>query len=244
MSWAIRRKIAVLAGCLAAVSAATLLARTPSHHPAAAAPTPAPASVLVADKGDFRIMVSGQQVGKEQFEISASGADWVAHGTSEVQTSDGATRVTGTLQLHADGSPGHYEWSTQGKKKASATIDFSNLTANMEVHLEGARPYNQTLTFSASPIVVLDNNLYHQYAILARLYDREKKGVQTFSVLVPQELTPGTITVDSLSTQDVDRKKLEELTAKTEDLEVHLYLDNGRLVRIAAPSNNAEIVRE
>ena len=56
--------------------------------------------------------------------------------------------------------------------------------------------------------------------------------------------TPGTITVDSLSTPDVNGKKLEELTAKTEDLEVHLYLDNGRLVRIAAPSNNAEIVRE
>jgi len=114
----------------------------------------------------------------------------------------------------------------------------------MEVHLEGARPYNQTFTFNASPIVVLDNNLYHQYAILARLYDREKKGVQTFSVLVPQELTPGTITVDSLSTQDVNGKKLEELTVKTEDLEVHLYFDNGRLVRIAAPSNNAEIIRE
>jgi len=31
---------------------------------------------------------------------------------------------------------------------------------------------------------------------------------------------------------------------KTEDLEVDLYLDSGRLVRIVAPSTNAEIVRQ
>jgi hypothetical protein len=237
-----RRRTAAIAGCLSALGAATLLSRAPSYR--AATPAPPAAAVLNADKGNFRIMVNGQQMGKEQFEINQDGANWTAHGVSEVQTPDGATRVSGTLHLHADGSPTHYEWSTEGKKKASATIDFSNLTANMELRLEGARPYNQTLTFSTSPIVILDNNLYHQYAILAGLYDREKKGSQTFAVLVPQSLTPGTITVDSLSLQESNGKKVEELVAKTEDLEVHLYLDNGRLIRIAAPSNNAEIVRE
>ena len=39
-------------------------------------------------------------------------------------------------------------------------------------------------------------------------------------------------------------KQLDELQVKTEDIELDLYLDNGRLVRIAAPSSNAEIVRE
>jgi hypothetical protein len=235
-----RRINIVLAGCLSAISGAALLAGAPSHRAA----SPLPAAVLIPDKGNLRIMVNGQQVGKEQFEISPDGDGWVARGSSEVQTSDGEARVSGTLRLQADGAPVHYEWSTEGKKKASAAIDFTNLTANMELHLENAKPYRQTLTFSKSPIVVLDNNLYHQYAILARLYDRDKKGSQTFSVLVPQELAPGTITVDSLGTQEVDDKKVEELSAKTEDLEVHLYLDKGRLVRIAAPSNNAEIVRE
>jgi len=234
----------VLTGCLAVTSAAALVAGTPSRSASAAAPVPAPAAALVADKGNFRIMVGGQQKGKEEFEIRPDGANWVAQGTSEVQTSEGAARVFGTLHLHADGTPANYQWSTEGKKKASATIEFSSLTANIDLHLEGAKPYTQTLTFNTSPIVVLDNNLYHQYAILARLYDREKKGLQTFSVLVPQELTPGTITVDSLGMQQVNGKKLEELNAKTEDLEVHLYLDNGRLIRIIAPSNNAEVIRE
>jgi hypothetical protein len=93
-------------------------------------------------------------------------------------------------------------------------------------------------------IAVLDNNLYHQYAVLARLYDWNKKGLQTFSVLVPQAMTPGSVTVESLGPQDAGGKKLDELRVKTEDLELDLYFENQRLVKIDAPEANAEIVRE
>ncbi len=211
---------------------------------AAAWPRPATTPVFVPDKGNFRIIVNGQPVGKEAFEINPDGGNWVAHGNSEIQTHEGTTRVSGTLAFRSDGTPMRYQWAVEGTKKASATIDFSNLTATIELHLEDAKPYTQQFTFSTSPITVLDNNLYHQYAILAQLYDRAKKGPQTFSVLVPQELTPGTITVDSLGIEEVGGKKLEKLSVKTEDLEIDLYLDNGRLVRLVAPSNSAEIVRE
>ena len=91
---------------------------------------------------------------------------------------------------------------------------------------------------------MLDNNLYHQYAILARLYDWEKKGAQTFSVLVPQELTPGTVTVDSLGEQELSGKKVEELRVSTEDNEIDLFLDGAKLLRVVAPAANAEIIRE
>jgi hypothetical protein len=202
-------------------------------------------SLFTPDKGNFRILVNGQQMGKEKFDISPSGGDWVATGSSEIQSTDGMMHVAGTLQLHADGTPVSYEWSTQGAKKASATIGFSGPTATIELRLEGRRPFTQAFTFNSPQIAVLDNNLYYQYAVLARLYDRDKKGVQTFSVLVPQELTPGSVTVESLGEQPGGGgKKLEELVVKTEDLEVDLFLDGGLLVRIVAPSTNAEIVRQ
>jgi hypothetical protein len=199
---------------------------------------------LVPDKGNFKILVNGQQVGKEEFDISPSGGDWVAHGTSEIQGTDGVTHVSGTLQLHADGTPTHYEWSTEGPKKASAGVSFSGPVATAELHLEGRHPFTQQFTFMSPLVAILDNNLYHQYIVLADLYDWEKKGVQTFSVLVPQELTPGSLTVESVGSKDVDGKKLDELVVKTEELEVDLYLDGKRLVRIATPGSNAEIVRE
>jgi len=204
---------------------------------------PAPVT-LAADKGRFRIMSGGQQVGKEEFEIAPDGGDWVARGTSEVKTAEGTSRVSGTLEMHNDGSPVHYDWSTQGTKKAAAAISFNGATAMIDLRVDGARPFTQQFTFSSQPIVVLDNNLYHQYAVLARLYDWNKKGAQTFSVLVPQEMTPGSVTVQSLGAKDVEGKKLDELQVKTEDLELDLYLESQRLVRIDAPNANAEIIRE
>jgi len=199
---------------------------------------------LVADKGKFRIMVNGQIVGKEEFEIGPSGADWSAHGNSEITTPQGVTKVNGTLTFHRDGSPAHYDWATQGLKKASSTIAFSGTAASVELRMEGARPFAQDFTFNTPLVVVLDNNLYHQYELLARLYDREAKGAQTFSVLVPQEMTPGSVTVDSMGKQDSGGKQLEELRVRTEDNEIDLFLDGQKLMRVVAPSANAEIVRE
>lgn len=197
-----------------------------------------------ADKGKFRIMVNSQPVGKEEFEIGPSGSDWIAHGSAEIQSPQGNTHVTGTLTIHPDGTPSRYEWATQGAKKASAVIGFNGMNATVELQLQGARPFTQQFTFTSPLVVVLDNNLYHQYEILAHLYDWDKKGAQSFSVLVPQELTPGTLTVDSMGEQELSGKKVQELRVRTEDNELDLYLDGPKLMRVVAPAANAEIIRE
>jgi hypothetical protein len=234
-------------GCLGQVFIAALLMAASAGFLAMAANLPPQSnsqSILVADKGKFRVLVNGQEMGKEDFEISRNGSNWTAKGTSEIQSPQGATHLTGTLDLRPDGTPVKYEWSMQGAKKASASIAFSGPTASIELRLDGAKPFTQQFTFNSPKVAVLDNNLYYQYAILARLYDWTKPEPQTFSVLVPQEMTPGNITVASLGKQDVNGKQLDELQVKTEDIEVDLYVDNGRLLRIAVPSSKAEIVRE
>jgi hypothetical protein len=217
------------------------------HASSLASPLPAnnlALPALNADKGTFRILVSGQQVGKEDFSIEPNGGDWSAHGVTELQSPKGNTRITGTLAVHPDGTPMRYEWATQGTKKASATIAFAGVVANVELHLEGARPFTQRFTFNGPLVVVLDDNLYHQYTFLARLYDMSKKGEQSFSVLVPQEMTPGTVTVDSLGQQVVNGVKVEELRVKTEDNEIDLYVDGPKLMRLVAPAANAEVIRQ
>lgn len=213
-------------------------------HASAARSSANPAPTFAPEKGKFKIFVNGQQVGKEEFEIGSSGGDWLVRGNAEIQGPQGSTRVTGTLNLKPDGTPLRYEWSAQGAKKASASIEFAGANANVELHLEGARPYTQTFTFNSPHVAVLDNNLYHQYAVLARLYDWNAKGAQTFAVLVPQDMAPGMVTVESLGKQDAGGAKLEELRVKTEDLELDLFLDGQKLVRIVAPASNAEIIRE
>lgn len=214
-------------------------------RPFLAPPAPrADAPAFSNEKGKFRIRVNGQDAGTEQFEISRSGDNWVAHGSSDVREAQGTAHVTGTLTLSAEGVPLRYDWSSQGQKKAAAAIVFDGAKATCELRMAGAKPYTQTFTFSSPQVVILDNNLYEQYAILAGLYDRKGGGTQTFSVLVPQELTPGTVTVDSLGDQEVDGKKLRELRVQTADNEIDLYLDGSTLVRIVAPSAKAEITLE
>jgi len=229
---------------LAIIAAALLTLHSVSEASVLPPRTHALIAPLVADKGTFKILVSGQQIGKEEFSIAPNGGDWSAHGSTDIQSPKGNTHVTGTLLVHSDGVPVHYEWSTQGAKKASATIGFAGGTATVELHLEGAKPFTQQFTFTAPLVVVLDDNLYYQYTFLARLYDWDKKGEQTFSVLVPQEMTPGAVTVDSMGEQVVNGQKVQELRVRTEDNEIDLFLDGPKLVRLVAPAANAEIIRE
>lgn len=192
-------------------------------------------------------MVNGKEVGSEEFDISSSGNGWLARGNVAVRSGQGPeTHITSQLQLRADGAPIHYEWTTaSGSKRAGASIDFdSNGTATIHVAQNGGKPFTQQFFFKTPLVVILDDNLYHHYAILADLYDWSKKGVQTFSVLIPQEMMPGTVTAEALGPDNSSGKNLNRLRVRSQDLEIILYLNGDRLERVSVPSANAEIVRE
>jgi hypothetical protein len=179
-------------------------------------------TVLSEDKGKFTIAIGGQTVGTEEFSISHDGDHWVARGTTEFKGQSGSNKVVGELRLNAAGAPLHYVWNTEGDKKASSTTDFNGLTAKISLDLgKGGKPISQDFTFT-SPIVVLDNNLYHQYEILARVYDWAAGGVQNFSVLIPQQQTPGAITAESRGAATLDGARYEQLAVHSSGLEMTL----------------------
>ncbi len=203
-------------------------------------------SVLAPDKGKFNILLDGKSVGREEFEIASSGGGWTAKGTTKISPPGGASStVTGTLMLQPGGAPSSYEWSSQAGKNNAAHIVFANGVAKITLEMQGARPFVQDLSFASPLVVVLDNNLYYQYAVLARIYDWSHRDSQTYSVLIPQEMTPGTITVDWAGAVSADGKAYEGLKVKTSDLEIMLYLDtNHRLMRLEVPSAKVVVVRE
>jgi len=204
------------------------------------------AQVLSPDRGRFRILVDGQPLGSETFEILWQGSQWLSRGQTEIRTPEGkSARVRAELKLNADGAPLAYDWSAQGEKESSAAITFEGGTARMSLHLKGAQPFTQEFQFNSPRVVILDNNMFHHYAILAGLYDWKAKGSQSFAVLIPQDLTPGSITVDSAGAVQSPRGTLEMLRVRSSDLEVEVYLDESRrLVRLAVPASKAEVVRE
>src|SRR5467141_3408225 len=202
--------------------------------------------VFAQDKGKLTIKLDGQTVGREDFEIAPSGAGWRAKGTTDIKPSEGpASKISGTLTLQPDGAPISYEWTAQAEKTNGAHILFANGVAKITLEMQGARPFEQTLSFNTPLVAVLDNNLYHQYAVLARVYDWSKRGAQTLPVIIPQELTPGTITVESTGTASADGKSYEGLKVTSSDLEILLLLDNNhRLMRLEVPAAKVSVIRE
>jgi len=244
----------------AGIAALALIAAAATAVPAGAAPSyrgkqkgknakAAAEGALVEDQGTFEIQVDGQPAGTEEFEISESGGAWTARGTTEVADANGTkSKVTGKLILAPDGSPVRYEWSATGPRKAAAAVQFTGMEAKMELKLEGAStPYAQEFHFQSPPVVILDNNMYHQYEILARLYDWEHKEPKTFSVLVPQELTPGSVTAEYGGAQVMDGRKMDVLRVRSSDLEIDLYCDPAqqeRVMRLEVPAAKAVIIRQ
>ncbi|MGB6961403.1 MAG: hypothetical protein WCD34_14010 [Candidatus Acidiferrum sp.] len=203
-------------------------------------------SVFAQDQGKLSIKLDGKTVGHEEFEIMPADGGWLAKGNAEIKPSEGAaSKVSGTLTLQPDGAPIAYQWTSHADKTNAANIVFDNGIAKMTLQMQGAHPYDQTFTFGTPLIAVLDNNLYYQYGVLARVYDWSKRGPQTFPVFIPQELMPGTITAESTGSATIDGKSYEGLRVTTTDLEVDLYLDaNHRLMRLEVPTAKVSVVRD
>jgi hypothetical protein len=219
-------------------------------------------NALVPDKGKFTIKLDGKTVGHEEFDISPSGAGWLAKGTADIKPPEGAaSKVTGKLALQSDGAPINYDWTSQAEKTNGAHIVFANGVAKITLEMQGARActadeiadphrtqpcfFEQNLSFDTPLIAVLDNNLYHQYAVLARVYNWSKRGAQTFPVLIPQELMPGSVTVLSTGQASADGQTYEGLKVTTSDVEILLLLDNNhRLMRLEVPAAKVSVIRD
>jgi hypothetical protein len=204
------------------------------------------ASVFSPDKGKFRITINGQPVGSEEFEIAATGSTWLEHSSMTAHAPGSADiKSTGQLRLSADGSPVRYDWAAEALKKATGSVDFENGTAKCSADLGKANPLRKDFKFTSPVIAVLDNNLYYQFAVLARLYDWKAGGKQTFPVLIPQDMVPGSISVESLGQAQAGNGRYETLRVSSPDLEIMLYLDgNHRMMRLEVPSSNVVIERE
>lgn len=204
-------------------------------------------SGFTADKGRFRILQQGNEVGSEDFSLQPSGNGWVMEDQTVIRASGSAEmRTSGQLRMLADGTPQRYTWSAQSDKKASGTVDFDSGTAKTSVDVSGAKqPVHQDFKFASPRVAVLDNNLYDQYAVLGRLYDWDAKGTQKFPVLIPQDATPGSIDVEALGEKDVEGTNLQVLRVRSTDLEIQLYFDAKlHLIRLEVPAASVVIARQ
>jgi hypothetical protein len=202
--------------------------------------------VFSPDRGKLRIAINGQVIGNEDFEISQSGEVWIERSSISAHSPGGGDiKATGLLKLSADGSPLHYDWSAEVQKKASGSVEFVSGTAKCSADLGAATPMRKDFVFNSPLVAVLDNNLYFQFGVLARVYDWKTGGKQTLPVLIPQDMVPGSISVEALGEQQAGKGKYEAMRVSSPDLEIMVYVDgNHRMMRLEVPSSNVTIERE
>lgn len=209
-------------------------------------PRPAADSGFTPDKGKFRILQQGNEVGTEEFSLAQAGNAWMMEDETTIRVPGSPEmRSSGQLRISPDGTPQHYSWNAQSDKKSSGSVDFEDGTAKTSVNLPGAKPHQQDFKFDSPRIAVLDNNLYEQYTILGQVYDWRAGGTQKFPVLIPQDATPGSIDLESLGDKSVDGVNLQALRVHSTDLEIQLYFDAKlHLVRLEVPAAKVVIVRQ
>jgi hypothetical protein len=198
---------------------------------------------IAPQKGKLRVMQGGTKVADEDFSIAPNSGGWVASSNVQINVPGGpSAKLSSKLYLNAQGLPERYEWSFAGEgTKRAGSVQFEGGTASIEVRVDDSQPFTEQFFFDSPRVVILDNNFYHHYAILARLYDWKQKGKQVFRVYIPQDRTPGDVEVESLGEQDSDRGKVEHLRVRTTDLELDLFVSKNGLVRLAVPAANVVV---
>lgn len=213
---------------------------------AATPPLAAPDSV---QRGTLRILVNGQPIGSERYEITTSADEIQARGEVEIRMGDVTFHQTAGLWLGADLAPHRYEFKLDAPKKSWVTMEFKGSEGTIHYPRPDGQEDQQTFSFPSTRVVLLDNNFFHHYLLLARLYDYAKGGAQTFSVVVPTSVQPGQVTVElkGVETLPVDghSETVRHLLITTEDNQVEFWVsESGRFVRLRAPLGNVEVVPE
>jgi len=218
-----------------------------------------PASAQAVDSGSFGIFVKGQRVLTEHFQIEQD------NGMSIIKAQLKDASGAGTVQKsELDISPGgellRYEWNQESG--GSLTV-IPNNDFLMERTTSGAagKPAEQPFLMpTTSPI--LDNNFFvHREVLLWRYLAADCKseggnlkceqGPVEFGTLVPQDRTSVRVRVELVGKEKVTirgaERELLRINLTGESFEWALWVDpqdQFKLMRVAIPADNTEVVRD
>jgi len=199
--------------------------------------------------GQLRILADGQLIGREHYQITRTATEIQANGEVDLEIEGQKVRQTSRLLLGADLAPRSYDWKTETPKTAWVRIEFAGAVATVRYLPPDAKEDQQVFTFDTPRVALLDNNFFHQYLLLAELYDYQAGGAQAVKVFIPQAVQPGEVRLElrGVETLEVEGQPqpVRQLAITTEDNEVLLWVtESGRFVRLRAPQMNVEVVPE
>ena len=205
-----------------------------------------------SESGTFRIYFSGAVIGQEKFQITESGSSVKASAETRLTIERDKEKVSffirSVLEFNRFFEPVSYEIGQEsGPNKTKARVTFRG--AMSDAVYEGGKETDARQIDLKKDVLVLDDNVFHQYIILAKRYDFAKGGIQEFSAFVPQQFIAGGVSVSDKGMEAVQvlsqNLKLQHLLVDTGELQISLWLDDRHSVRkLAVPKSGVEVVRE
>ena len=233
--------------------------------PAFAAPAPdkkeknKPDANEKVDSGTFGIVVKGQRVASETFSIEQkSGISIIKSEVKEIGPADPASQKS-VLEITSTGELLRYDWSqsTGGSLMVFPENEFLKETISAST---GAKPAEQA--FLLPPVTsILDNNFFVHRELLVWKYlatapckdDNGQRQCQPvdFGALVPQDRLSMPVRLalvgnEKVAVRGVDRELLR-LNLTGDGFEWSLWVDpkdQFKLIRVAIPADNTEVVRD
>ncbi len=197
-------------------------------------------------------MQAGRKIGTETFEITSGGGRVTARGHVDIRTLSHGKAVgfhtDPVLILDSQLNPLTYTWRQTDPHHSSLRITFQSSPARVVYHtLKGQRAMEDF--YLPKDVVILDDNVFAQYQLLADRYEMTAGGTQKFKVFVPQEASPGTVTVASAGNARIPINgkslKLRHLVVTTTSERLDLFVDRrGRLQEVSVPMIDFDVIRQ
>ncbi len=256
MKFAIRTRWAT-ATLLAAILLASSLAAGAASDKKDKPKPPAPQKV---DSGSFGVFVRGQRVVTETFSIEQQNGASIIKSQLKQTGTDTSNNQKSELDITPTGDLLRYEWSqdSAGSLTVVPNNDFllERITASAT-----AKPAEQPFLMPSTS-VILDNNFFVQREVLIWRYLAAdckpeggglkcEQGPAEFGALVPQDRTSVRVRVELVGREKVTirgaERELLRINLTSETFEWALWVDDRdqfKLIRVAIPADNTEVVRD
>jgi hypothetical protein len=204
------------------------------------------------DQGSFKIFFNGEQIGEERFQIVADTSNFRAfaeiHLTVEREKDKATFTIKPVLQFKKTFEPISYQvLQESGSNRMKAQVSFK--PGRSEAIYETNQQKDPREIELKPDVVVLDDNVFHHYILLARRYDFLKGGMQNFPAFIPQQFLAGTISIEDKGMEKValggSTVSLQHLFVDSGELQFSLWLnERHELIKISVPKSNVDVVRQ
>jgi hypothetical protein len=211
-----------------------------------------PAATVLDDQGTFSLLFEAHPIGTERFKIHATGNNIAAEAEIEIKTNQSGQPITlkssPRLVLNQQWEPQTYVVNQKGNPEFHLEVDFRKSPAQSRLRLASAKEDDARDFVLTKDVLIVEDNVVHHYQLLVNRFLLKPDKQQTFNAYIPQEATPGVLTIQDMGSEEVKfagrQETLRHLSVSTDIARVDLWVDDHqRLQRLFIPASQLEAVR-